>query len=54
MECTFKPKINKYSSAMMQERTLAQQTLNLSTHEQLFADAVRRQQKMEALQVSRG
>lgn len=49
-ECTFKPRINRQSVAMMSERTLAQQMLNMTTHEQLFADAIRRQQKMEQLQ----
>ncbi len=50
-ECTFRPRINKQSAALMADRTMAQQALNLSAHEQLFADAMRRQQKMETLQV---
>jgi len=48
-ECTFRPRINKNSSAMMSERSETLKNLNISAHEQLFQDAIRRQQKMEEL-----
>ncbi len=44
-QCTFKPAINRRSSALMGERAKSLKTLNLSAHEQLFQDAVRRQIK---------
>ncbi len=44
-ECTFKPIINRKSANMMNGRCETLRTLNLSAHEQLFQDAVRRQMK---------
>ncbi|KXZ44639.1 hypothetical protein GPECTOR_64g133 [Gonium pectorale] len=49
-ECTFKPRINKNSDALMTERAETLKALNITHHEQLFADALRRQAKMEELQ----
>ena len=46
-ECTFRPRINRTSAAMMSDRAEALKVLNVSAHEQLFQDAVRRQQKMQ-------
>lgn len=39
-ECTFKPRINQASVVMMAERSGAQKVLQVSAHEQLYADAV--------------
>lgn len=44
-ECSFKPKINATSAALMADRSETLQMLHMSAHEQLFQDALRRQQK---------
>lgn len=44
-ECTFKPKVNPTSAALMADRSETLQMLRMSAHEQLFQDALRRQQK---------
>ena len=44
-ECTFHPKIDRKSDAMMSERAETLKVLNLSHHDQLFQDALRRQAK---------
>lgn len=44
-ECTFRPRINTRSVGMMAERGETLRALNISHHEQLFQDAVRRQHK---------
>ncbi len=44
-ECTFRPKINNRSERLMNERSETLKALNLSAHEQLYQDSVRRQQK---------
>ncbi|KAG1654590.1 hypothetical protein FOA52_008737 [Chlamydomonas sp. UWO 241] len=48
-ECTFKPRIDAKSRAMMSERAELLRALKMSPHDQLFQDAVRRQQKLEEL-----
>ncbi|EFJ40059.1 hypothetical protein VOLCADRAFT_120064 [Volvox carteri f. nagariensis] len=48
-ECTFRPRINKNSDLLMMERSEALKQLNLTHYEQLFADAQRRQMKLEDL-----
>ncbi|GIM06636.1 hypothetical protein Vretimale_10899 [Volvox reticuliferus] len=48
-ECTFRPQINKNSDMLMMERSEALKQLNLTHYEQLFADAQRRQVKLEDL-----
>ena len=47
--CTFHPESNKNSDQMMSERAQTLKTLNITPHEQLFQDAVRRQNKMAEL-----
>jgi len=44
-ECTFKPKVNNTSAVLMADRSETLQMLRMSAHEQLFQDALRRQQK---------
>ncbi|MEW5317077.1 MAG: hypothetical protein WDW38_008408 [Sanguina aurantia] len=48
-ECTFKPVLNRASVAMMAERSETLRSLNITHHEQLFQDAMRRQSKMDEL-----
>lgn len=48
-ECTFHPKIDRKSDAMMSERAETLKVLNLSHHDQLFQDALRRQAKEKEL-----
>ncbi|GLC61577.1 Glycosylphosphatidylinositol anchor attachment 1 protein [Pleodorina starrii] len=48
-ECTFRPRINRNSDILMMERSEALKQLNLTHYEQLFADAQRRQLKLEDL-----
>ncbi|KAG2497694.1 hypothetical protein HYH03_004431 [Edaphochlamys debaryana] len=49
-ECTFRPRINKHSDSLMNERAETLKVLNITHHEQLFADALRRQAKLDELQ----
>ncbi|KAF5842487.1 hypothetical protein DUNSADRAFT_6731 [Dunaliella salina] len=49
-ECTFKPKVNATSAALMADRSETLQMLRMSAHEQLFQDALRRQQKRDELE----
>jgi hypothetical protein len=44
-ECTFKPVISKRSDKLMTERADTLRSLNLSAHQQLYQDSLRRQQK---------
>lgn len=44
-ECTFKPAISKRSDKLMSERSDTLRTLNVSAHQQLYQDSLRRQQK---------
>jgi hypothetical protein len=44
-ECTFKPAISKRSDRLMSERADTLKSLNLSAHQQLYQDSLRRQQK---------
>ncbi|GBF97125.1 hypothetical protein Rsub_10136 [Raphidocelis subcapitata] len=44
-ECTFKPAISKRSDKLMSERADTLRSLNLSAHQQLYQDSLRRQQK---------
>lgn len=44
-ECTFKPQLNNRSERLMTERSQTLRSLNVSAHQQLYQDAVRRQQK---------
>jgi len=48
-ECTFKPKVNATSAALMADRSETLHMLRMSAHEQLFQDALRRQQKWVGL-----
>ncbi|WIA42412.1 hypothetical protein OEZ86_008411 [Tetradesmus obliquus] len=49
-ECTFKPQLNNRSERLMTERSQTLRSLNVSAHQQLYQDAVRRQQKMQDYQ----
>jgi len=44
-ECTFKPQISGRSEKLMTERSQTLRSLNVSAHQQLYQDAIRRQQK---------
>jgi hypothetical protein len=44
-ECTFRPVLCKRSDKLMAERTDTFRTLNVSAHQQLYQDSLRRQQK---------
>ena len=44
-ECTFQPQINSRSDRLMTERTETLKNLNVTAHQQLFQDAIRRQHK---------
>ncbi|KAF8057295.1 hypothetical protein HT031_006103 [Scenedesmus sp. PABB004] len=44
-ECTFKPSLNGRSQRLMTERAATLRSLNVSAHQQLYQDAVRRQAK---------
>lgn len=44
-ECTFKPQISGRSERLMTERSQTLRSLNVSAHQQLYQDAIRRQQK---------
>jgi len=44
-ECTFKPAISKRSDKLMSDRSDTLKSLNLSAHQQLYQDSLRRQQK---------
>lgn len=44
-ECTFKPQLNTRSEKLMTERSHTLRSLNVSAHQQLYQDAIRRQQK---------
>lgn len=44
-ECTFRPAISGRSERLMVERSQTLRSLNVSAHQQLYQDAVRRQQK---------
>ncbi|KAG1662673.1 hypothetical protein FOA52_014599 [Chlamydomonas sp. UWO 241] len=48
-ECTFHPRIDARSKAMMSARSSLLRTCNVSPHEQLFQDSIRRQAKQEEL-----
>ncbi|KAF6256830.1 hypothetical protein COO60DRAFT_1656523 [Scenedesmus sp. NREL 46B-D3] len=49
-ECTFRPQLNNRSERLMTERSQTLRSLNVSAHQQLYQDAVRRQQKMQDYQ----
>ncbi|KAG2436669.1 hypothetical protein HXX76_006197 [Chlamydomonas incerta] len=49
-ECTFRPRINRASDQLMSERAETLKVLNISHHEQLYADSLRRQAKLQELQ----
>eukprot|EP00878_Enallax_costatus_P029279 GHUV01031729.1.p1 GENE.GHUV01031729.1~~GHUV01031729.1.p1 ORF type:complete len:246 (+),score=86.04 GHUV01031729.1:1192-1929(+) len=44
-ECSFKPQLNNRSERLMTERSHTLRSMNVSAHQQLYQDAVRRQQK---------
>jgi hypothetical protein len=44
-ECTFKPAISKRSDKLMADRSDTLRSLNVSAHQQLYQDSLRRQQK---------
>lgn len=44
-ECTFRPALCKRSDKLMAERTDTFRTLNVTAHQQLYQDSLRRQQK---------
>ena len=44
-ECTFKPRINRRSEALVAERTQALQEYNIKAHEQLYQDAAARKER---------
>lgn len=44
-ECSFKPQLNTRSEKLMTERSHTLRSMNVSAHQQLYQDAVRRQQK---------
>ncbi len=47
-ECTFRPRVDKHSAQLMAGRSAQ---LKLSAYDTLYADAVRRHEKMESLKV---
>lgn len=49
-ECTFKPQISGRSEKLMTERSQTLRSLNVSAHQQLYQDAIRRQQKQQDYQ----
>eukprot|EP00879_Flechtneria_rotunda_P016181 GHRR01016925.1.p1 GENE.GHRR01016925.1~~GHRR01016925.1.p1 ORF type:complete len:770 (+),score=302.29 GHRR01016925.1:355-2664(+) len=49
-ECTFKPQLSTGSEKLMKERSQTLNSLNVSAHQQLYQDAVRRQQKQQEYQ----
>jgi hypothetical protein len=44
-ECTFRPAISRRSDRLMAERADTLKNLNVSAHQQLYQDSLRRQQK---------
>eukprot|EP00955_Chlamydomonas_euryale_P086213 364197-Chlamydomonas_euryale.AAC.57 len=48
-ECTFRPRIDARSRALMSERDGLLRAYQITAHEQLFQDAIRRQAKAEEL-----
>ncbi|KAI8463811.1 MAG: hypothetical protein J3K34DRAFT_135272 [Monoraphidium minutum] len=46
-ECTFRPAISKRSDKLMADRSDTLRSLNVSAHQQLYQDSLRRQQKQE-------
>ncbi|KAG2439667.1 hypothetical protein HYH02_010549 [Chlamydomonas schloesseri] len=49
-ECTFRPRINRNSDQLMSERGETLKVLNISHYDQLYADSLRRQAKLQELQ----